>query len=143
MGSEQGEGWQPRSRVGAVVVALLNGDEDAAGRAAEMPAQEHDAPVLEAALGLAVRSLFDEDTPGDDIAGFVEGMRQDVEVDPAVAEALIRSQLGAEGVLEAFPPQAVYDTTWSLLGYLCERRLGAEDSLQLIESAEELVLPPA
>ncbi|MEV6932359.1 hypothetical protein AB0M46_48800 [Dactylosporangium sp. NPDC051485] len=141
MASEQEEARAPRTRVGAVVVALLNGDEAAAARAAEQPPEEHDTPVLQAAIALAVRSLFDEDTPSEEITGFVAGMAQDVEVDPAAAEALIRAQLGEGHLLEAFPPEAVADATWSTLGYLCERRLGPEDSLELVEQAERQVLP--
>ncbi|MGI5241626.1 hypothetical protein [Dactylosporangium sp. CA-139066] len=143
MGSEQGATWEPRSRVGAVVVALVRGDQDAAERAAERPPDEQDPRVLDAAIELAVRSLFDEDTEPGQVAEFVATMRQDVEVDPAVAEALIRAQLGEPALLEAFPPQAVNDTTWSTLGYLCERRLGPEDSEQLVASAEERALPAA
>ncbi|GGM06519.1 hypothetical protein ACFFX1_27190 [Dactylosporangium sucinum] len=136
MGTENGDEWAPRTRVGAVVVALLNGDAEGAERAAGQPPEPHDTPVLDAAIRLAVRSLFDEDTPPDDIAGFVAAITQDVDVDPAAAEALIRTQLGEEGLLDAFPPHVVTDTTWSMLGYLCERQLGREDSLQLVEQAE-------
>lgn len=140
MGSDIEEAFVPRSRVGAVVVALLNGDEEAAERAAERPPDEHDSPVLDAAVRLAVRSLFDEDTPPESIAGFVAAMAQDVELDPAVAEALIRTQLGEPGLLDGLPPQEVTDTTWSMLGYLCERQLGPEDSLELMAHAEREVL---
>lgn len=140
MGSDIEEAFVPRSRVGAVVVALLNGDEEAAERAAERPPDEHDSPVLDAAVRLAVRSLFDEDTPAEEVTGFVEAMALDVEVRPAVAEALIRAQLGERELLEQYPAPEVADATWSVLGYLCERRLGAEDSLQLVEYAEAQVL---
>ncbi|MER7276254.1 hypothetical protein ABT369_17530 [Dactylosporangium sp. NPDC000244] len=143
MGSEQEDGYTPRSRVGAVFVALLAGDEDAAARAAELPPDEHDAPVLRAAIRLAVRSLFDEDTPRDSVAEFVATMAQDVEVDPAVGEALLRTQLGEEGLLEPYSEQDVSDATWSMLGYLCERRLGPEDSLELVAQAEREALPEA
>jgi hypothetical protein len=141
MGSEQGGTWEPRSRVGAVVVALVRGDQDAAERAAGRPPDEQDPQVLGAAIELAVRSLFDEGTEPEQIAEFVAAMRQDVEVDPAVAEALIRAQLGEPSLLEAFPAQAVSDATWSTLGYLCERQLGPEDSEQLVASAEDRALP--
>ncbi|UWP79570.1 hypothetical protein [Dactylosporangium fulvum] len=140
MGIENEDAWVPRSRVGAVVVALLNNDEEAAERAAELPPEQHDSSVLEAAIRLAVRSLFDEDTPPESIAGFVSAMAQDVEIDPAAAEALIRTQLGEDDLLEGFPPEHVTDTTWSMLGYLCERQLGREDSLELVAHAEQAVL---
>jgi len=103
MGSEQGGTWEPRSRVGAVVVALVRGDQAAAERAAERPPDEHDPEVLSAAIRLAVHSLFDEDTEPDGIAEFVAAMGQDVEVDRAVAVALIRAQLGEPQLLDAFP----------------------------------------
>jgi hypothetical protein len=140
MGSEREDGFEPRSRVGAVFVALLEGDEEAAERAAELPPDEHDTPVLAAAIRLAVRSLFDEDTPPEAVAEFVAAMVQDVEIDPAVGEALLRTQLGEEGLLEPFPAQDVSDATWSMLGYLCERRLGREDSLELVAHAEREAL---
>ncbi|WP_433061465.1 hypothetical protein [Dactylosporangium sp. CS-033363] len=141
MGSEREDGYVPRSRVGTVFVALLAGDEDAAARAAEAPPDEHDTPVLAAAIRLAVRSLFDEDTPPEAIADFVATMAQDVEIDPAVAEALLRTQLGEEGLVDGFGQQDVSDATWTMLGYLCERRLGPEDSLELVELAERETLP--
>ena len=137
----EGETFEPRSRVGAVVVALINGDADGAEEAAGQPAQEHDGPVLSAALRLAVRSLFDEDTPAESVAAFVSGIAPDVEVDPAVAEALIRTQLGEDHLLDGVAAQEVSDTTWSMLGYLCERQLGPEESLQLMALAEREVLP--
>jgi hypothetical protein len=140
MGSEPEETWTPQSRVGAVVVALLNGDEAAAARAAERPPDDSDSPVLQAAIRLAVRSLFDEDTPPESVAGFVATMTQDVDLEPAVAEALIRTQLGEEHLLDDIPPAEVADATWSLLGYLCERQLGPEDSLQLVAHAEREAL---
>jgi hypothetical protein len=34
----------------------------------------------------------------------------------------------------------VIDTTWSVFGYLCEQRLGREDSLELIAQAERETL---
>ena len=138
---EGGDGWQPRSRVGAVVAALLNGDHDAAEQVADEP-QEHDThagkdpEVLAAAIRLAVCSLFDEDTPPDAIADYVAVMARDVEVDQDAAVALIRAQLGHGDEIGAFPEQVVIDTTWSVFGYLCERRLGREDSLELIAQAE-------
>ncbi|MFF5233043.1 hypothetical protein [Dactylosporangium sp. NPDC000521] len=138
---EGGDGWQPRSRVGAVVAALLNGDHDAAEQVADEP-QEHDKradkdpEVLAAAIRLAVCSLFDEDTPPDAIADYVAVMARDVEVDQDAAVALIRAQLGHGDEIGAFPEQVVIDTTWSVFGYLCERRLGREDSLELIAQAE-------
>ncbi|MFB9451648.1 hypothetical protein Dvina_20835 [Dactylosporangium vinaceum] len=141
-----GEGeheFEPRSRVGTVFVALLSGDEKAAGAAAEQPPEEHDGEVLAAAIRLAVRSLFDEDTPPEAVAEFVAAMRRDVEVNPAVAEALVRTQLGEEGLLADFGPQDVSDATWSMLGYLCEHRIGREDSLELVELAEREALPAA
>lgn len=132
-----GDGWRPRSRVGAVVVALLAGDQDAAEQVADEPeASEKEPQVLAAAIRLAVQSLFDEDTPPDAIAGSVAEMARDVEVDQDAAVALIRAQLGEEHLLEAFPDQVVIDTTWSVFGYLCEQRLGREDSLELIAQAE-------
>ncbi|MET7394321.1 hypothetical protein ABZS66_12585 [Dactylosporangium sp. NPDC005572] len=143
MGTDNGDEWTPRSRVGAVVVALLNGDAEGAERAAGQPPEPHDTPVLDAAIRLAVRSLFDEDTPPEDVAAFVASTAQDVDLDPAAAEALIRTQLGEEGLLDGFPPQVVTDTTWSMLGYLCDRQLGREDSLQLVEQAEETAMPAA
>ncbi|MEU7874467.1 hypothetical protein [Dactylosporangium sp. NPDC049140] len=143
MGSEREDGFEPRSRVGAVFVALLEGDEDAAERAAELPPDEHDTPVLAAAIRLAVHSLFDEDTPPESVAEFVATIAQDVEIDPAVGEALLRTQLGEEGLLEPFAPQDVSDATWSMLGYLCEHRLGREDSLELVAHAEREALPEA
>jgi hypothetical protein len=143
MGSEQGDAWAPQSRVGAVVVALVQGDQAAAERAAGLPPDERDPSVLRAAIRLAVRSLFDEDTGPEQIAEFVAAMREDVELDPAVAAALIRAQRGEPELLEAFAPQSVDDTTWSTLGYLCERRLGPEDSLQLVEYAEQQALHAA
>jgi hypothetical protein len=143
MGSEQEDGFVARSRVGAVFVALLRGDETAAEQAAERPPDEHDTPVLAAAISLAVRSLFDEDTPPEAIAEFVAATARDIELDPAVGEALLRTQLGVEGLLDAFTPQQISDATWSLLGYLCERRLGLEDSLELVAHAEREALPAA
>ncbi|MGI5185717.1 hypothetical protein ACQEVZ_56675 [Dactylosporangium sp. CA-152071] len=140
-GAADGDGWQPRSRVGAVVAALLNGDHDAAEQVAD-ESQEHDRhadkdpEVLAAAIRLAVCSLFDEDTPPDAIADYVVVMARDVEVDQDAAVALIRAQLGHEDEIRAFPEQVVIDTTWSVFGYLCEQRLGREDSLELIAQAE-------
>ncbi|MEV0560617.1 hypothetical protein [Dactylosporangium sp. NPDC050588] len=140
-GAADGDGWQPRSRVGAVVAALLNGDHDAAEQVAD-ESQEHDRhadkdpEVLAAAIRLAVCSLFDEDTPPGAIADYVAVMARDVEVDQDAAVALIRAQLGHEDELAAFPEQVVIDTTWSVFGYLCEQRLGREDSLELIAQAE-------
>jgi hypothetical protein len=140
MGTDNDDSWLPRSRVGAVVVALLNRDEDAAEKAAEQPRDDNESPVLAAAIRLAVRSLFDEDTPADDIATYVSTMARDVELNQDIAEALIRAQLGAEHVLDAFPPQEVTDTTWSMLGYLCEQQLGREGSLELMAQAEDEAL---
>jgi hypothetical protein len=155
MGTDEVDSWQPRSRVGAVVVALLVGDQDAAEQVAdesqdtaEQPADEpqddKEPLVLAAAIRLAVRSLFDEDTPVDAIADDVALMARDVEVDQKAAVALIRAQLGPEDLqehlLDAFPPQVVIDTTWSVFGYLCEQRLGREDSLELIAQAERETL---
>lgn len=141
-----GDGWQPRSRVGAVVAALLAGDQDAAEQvvdetpddAADEPQGDKEPLVLAAAIRLAVRSLFDEDTPPDAIADYVAVMARDVEVDQDAAVAVIRAQLSDddEGLVEQFAPQVVIDTTWSVFGYLCEQRLGREDSLELIAQAE-------
>jgi hypothetical protein len=157
MGTDMGTGeldsWQPRSRVGAVVVALLVGDQDAAEQvaaepqdapeeAADEPQDDKEPLVLAAAIRLAVRSLFDEDTPADAIAEDVALMARDVEVDQDAAVALIQAQLGREEPLEAFPPQVVIDTTWTVFGYLCEQRLGREDSLELIAQAERETLGP-
>jgi hypothetical protein len=146
MGSDVGETtteaggageWQPRSRVGAVVAALIVGDQDAAEQVADEPrADEKEPQVLAAAIRLAVRSLFDEETPTEEIADYVAVMARDVEVDQDAAVALIRAQLGSPEPLEAFPEQVVIDTTWSVFGYLCEQRLGREDSLELIAQAE-------
>ncbi|MFI5914065.1 hypothetical protein [Dactylosporangium sp. NPDC051541] len=144
MGAEgENSGFEPRSRVGSVFVALLSGDEAAAAEAAELPPDEHDDEVLAAAIRLAVRSLFDEDTPPDAVADFVAAMGRDVEVKPDVAEALVRTQLGEEGLLDGYGPQDVSDATWSMLGYLCEHRIGREDSLELVELAEREALPAA
>jgi hypothetical protein len=140
MGTDQD--FVPRSRVGAVVVALLKGDEAAAGEAAERPPDEHDQAVLDAAVRLAVQSLFDADASPESVTEFVTGMTQDIELDPAVAEALIRKNSGGEdGLLAELSEEQVVDATWSLLGYLCERQLGPEDSLQLVAVAEEEALP--
>src|SRR3569833_1282579 len=140
MGTDQD--FVPRSRVGAVVVALMKGDEAAAGEAAERPPDEHDQAVLDAAIRLAVQSLFDEDAPAESVTEFVAGMALEVERDPAVAEALIRKNSGgADGLLGELPEEQVVDATWSMLGYLCERQLGPEESLQLVAAAEEEVLP--
>lgn len=140
MGTDEVESWQPRSRVGAVVAALLAGDQDAAEQVADEPQDDKEPLVLAAAIRLAVRSLFDEDTPPDAIAEYVAVMARDVEVDQDAAVALIRAQLGEEPLLEAFPPQVVIDTTWSVFGYLCEQRLGREDSLELMAQAERETL---
>ncbi len=140
MGTDEVDSWQPRSRVGAVVAALLVGDQDAAEQVAEEPEDEKEPLVLAAAIRLAVRSLFDEDTPPDAIADYVAVMARDVEVDQDAAVALIRAQLGEEPLLEGFAPQVVIDTTWSVFGYLCEQRLGREDSLELIAQAERETL---
>jgi hypothetical protein len=139
-GTDGNDGWQPRSRVGAVVAALLVGDQDAAEQVAHEPQDDKEPLVLAAAIRLAVRSLFDEDTPPDAIADYVAVMARDVEVDQDAAVALIRAQLGEEHLLEAFPPQEVIDTTWSVFGYLCEQRLGRDDSLELIAQAERETL---
>jgi hypothetical protein len=144
VGTDEVEGWQPRSRVGAVVVALLVGDQDAAEQVVEEPQDDKEPLVLAAAIRLAVRSLFDEDTPPDAIAEDVAAMARDIEVDQDAAVALIRTQLTPEGqqedLLEPFPPQVVIDTTWSVFGYLCEQRLGREDSMELIAQAERETL---
>ncbi len=144
--TEGDAGWEPRSRVGAVVAALLVGDEDAAEQVAEEPRDDRDPLVLAAAIRLAVRSLFDEDTPPEAIAEAVAVMARDVEVDQDAAVALIQAQLGPQDPqtdpLAAFPPQVVIDTTWSVFGYLCEQRLGREDSLELIAQAERETLQP-
>ncbi|MFC5008104.1 hypothetical protein ACFPIJ_61115 [Dactylosporangium cerinum] len=161
MGTDVGTGehddWQPRSRVGAVVAALLVGDQDAAEQVAaepqDEPEQAADEPqddkeplVLAAAIRLAVRSLFDEDTPAEAIAEDVALMARDVEVDQEAAVAVIRAHLGPDDALERlltpFPPQVVIDTTWTVFGYLCEQRLGREDSLELIAQAERETLEP-
>jgi hypothetical protein len=138
------EDWQPRSRVGAVVAALLVGDQDAAEQVADEPQDDKEPLVLAAAIRLAVRSLFDEDTPPDAIAEYVAVMARDVEVDQDTAAAVIRAQLVPEDqqeqLLAQFPPQEVIDTTWSVFGYLCEQRLGREDSLELIAQAERETL---
>jgi hypothetical protein len=154
-GTGELDGWQPRSRVGAVVVALLVGDQDAAEQvadeaadgaeqAADEPQDDKEPMVLAAAIRLAVRSLFDEDTPTEAIAEDVAVMARDIEVDQDAAVALIRAHLGPEDqraqVLSAFPPQVMIDTTWSVFGYLCEQRLGREDSLELIAQAERETL---
>ena len=143
-GAEGDAGWEPQSRVGAVVAALLVGDQDAAEQVAEEPRDDKDPLVLAAAIRLAVRSLFDEDTPPEAIAEAVAVMARDVEVDQDAAVALIQAQLGPEDPpadpLAAFPPQVVIDTTWSVFGYLCEQRLGREDSLELIAQAEREIL---
>jgi hypothetical protein len=153
MGTDNGDSWQPRSRVGALVVALINGDEAAAAQVAEEPQDTSDAervaeepqddkesPVLAAAIRLAVRSLFDEDTTAESMDEYLSTMARDVGVNPDIAQALIRTQLGDEHLLDAFPPQDVIDTTWSVLGYLCERQLGRDDSLLLMAQAEEEAL---
>lgn len=149
MGTDDGDSWQPRSRVGALVVALLNGDEAAAEQVAEEstegePATEEaqddkESPVLAAAIRLAVRSLFDEDTTAESMDEYVATMSREVGVNADIAEALIRTQLGEKDLLDGFPPQDVIDTTWSVLGYLCERQLGRDDSLLLMAQAEEEV----
>jgi len=136
MGTDNGDSWKPRSRVGAVVVALINGDQEAAEQAAEEPQDDKESPVLAAAIRLAVRSLFDEDTPDSSMAEYVSTMAGEIGINPNIAEALIRTQLGEDDLLEAFPPQDVIDTTWSLLGYLCERQLGRDDSIHLMAQAE-------
>jgi hypothetical protein len=74
------------------------------------------------------------------VADFVSAMARDVELDQDIAAALIRAQLGQEDRLETFAPQEVTDTTWSMLGYLCERQLGREGSLELMAQAEDEVL---
>ncbi|MEV4517731.1 hypothetical protein AB0K00_53330 [Dactylosporangium sp. NPDC049525] len=144
MGTDELDGWQPRSRVGAVVAALLVGDQDAAEQVADEPQDDKEPLVLAAAIRLAVRSLFDEDTPADAIADDVALMARDVEVDQDAAVAVIRAHLGPDEqkaeLLSAFPPQVVIDTTWSVFGYLCEQRLGREDSLELIAQAERETL---
>lgn len=140
MGTADEDSWLPRSRVGAVVLALLNQDEEAAEKAAAQPPDHNESPVLEAAIRLAVLSLFDEDTPAEPVGQFVSEMARDVEVDQAVAVALIRAQLGGQEALAEFPAQEVTDTTWSMLGYLCERQLGREGSLELMAQAEAEVL---
>jgi hypothetical protein len=143
MGTDDGDSWQPRSRVGALVVALLNGDEAAAEQVAEepgddggMPSDDRESPVLAAAIRLAVRSLFDEDTTAASMDEFVSSMARELTVNPDIAEALILTQLGEENLLDRFPAQDVIDTTWSVLGYLCERQLGRDDSLLLMAQAE-------
>lgn len=119
-----------------MVVALINGDQEAAEQAAEEPQDDKESPVLAAAIRLAVRSLFDEDTPDSSMAEYVSTMAGEIGINPNIAEALIRTQLGEDDLLEAFPPQDVIDTTWSLLGYLCERQLGRDDSIHLMAQAE-------
>ncbi|GAA3194300.1 hypothetical protein ACFO1B_03620 [Dactylosporangium siamense] len=153
MGTGELAGWRPRSRVGAVVAALLVGDQDAAEQvaaepepAADEPQDDREPQVLAAAIRLAVRSLFDDDTPAEAIAEDVALMARDVEVDQDAAVAVIQAHLGPDDALERlltpFPPQVVIDTTWTVFGYLCEQRLGREDSLELIAQAERETLGP-
>lgn len=139
-GADEPGGWRPRSRVGAVVAALLVGDHEAAEQVAPEPEDDKEPQVLAAAIRLAVRSLFDADTPPEAIADVVADMARDIEVDQDIAVAVIRAHLGEMHLLTVFPPQEVIDTTWSVFGYLCEQRLGREDSLELMAQAEREIL---
>src|SRR4029453_13052942 len=107
-------------------------DEAAAEKAAEQERDDHELPVLNAAIRLAVRSLFDEDAEAEQIAAYVATMAGAVEIDQDVAVALIRTQLGEQDLLDGFAAQDVTDTTWSMLGYLCEQQLGRDESLELM-----------